>query len=158
MITQPHSLPIDATNQTLALMKASHRWLLCKSVPRPNGKDAKIPYYANGKPRSGALDTPEDRAQLVTYDEAMTAAHRSPGVYAWVGFALGPDGNGGNFQGIDLDDISANQLSSIANEWTVGAYEYWCYTELSPSGAGMHVIGYGQPFPPLGPNGTGIEA
>lgn len=127
---------------TLAKMKAARRWL----VADPD----KVPHYVTGRRRSGALDGPEDLAQLASYEEAQAAlARRGAG---WLlGFALGADGAGGCWQGADLDKVKANALADVANA-APG------YVEMSPSGAGAHAIGYGQTFDALGPNGTGIEA
>jgi hypothetical protein len=88
-------------------MLQAKRWLL-----RNAGKQ---PFYVDGTPRSGKLDTPEELARLVTYDEATAALAASGGRFAGLGFALGPDGAGGCWQGIDLDKISDNQLSDLAN-------------------------------------------
>lgn len=128
-----------SAGDTLTKMKATRRWLVHR---------AKVPHYANGSTRS-ATDTPEDQAQLVSYDEACDA--RAAGGYDGIGFALGPDGNGGHWQGIDLDDIKANGLASIADSMPG-------YVERSPSGNGAHAIGYGERFDTLGANGSGIEA
>ena len=126
---------------TLDIMKRTRRWLLADS--------AKVPHYVNGQRRNGALDSAEDLAQLVSYEEASAALANRPG---WLlGFALGPDGAGGHWQGIDLDKIVANQLADLANTM-LG------YVERSPSDAGAHAVGYGRAFTSLGSNGTGIEA
>lgn len=128
-----------SAGDTLTKMKATRRWLVHR---------AKVPHYANGSTRS-ATDTSEDQAQLVSYDEACDA--RDAGGYDGIGFALGPDGDGGHWQGIDLDDIKTNGLASIANSLPG-------YVERSPSGNGAHAIGYGERFDTLGANGSGIEA
>lgn len=125
-------------------MMQAKRWLLWKSI---HGK--KIPFYANGSPRNGELDSPEDIAQLVTYEEAENVFNN--GGFTGISFALGPDGTGNVWQGIDGDDIQENCLSAIANEMPG-------YVEVSPSGDGAHAIGYGRPFKPLGSNDSGIEA
>lgn len=126
---------------TLDLMKRKRRWLLADST--------KVPHYVNGQRRNGALDSADDLAQLASYEEAWAALACRPG---WLlGFALGPDGAGGQWQGIDLDKIVANQLADLANTMPG-------YVEMSPSGKGVHSIGYGRPFASLGSNGTGIEA
>jgi hypothetical protein len=140
-------------------MKAAAIWLLWKRIPNPDPskKPRKVPYYASGVPRSGELDSPEDRAQLVTFEEASAAYERSGG-YEGLAFALGPDGNGWHWQGIDLDDIRANGLQDIADRWVRGDCTGWAYMEASPSGQGVHIIGYGQAFQSLGSNGSGIEA
>lgn len=126
---------------TLEAMKLARRWLL--SDPE------KVPYYVNGQRRHGTLDGPDDVAQLASYHEASAVLAARPG---WLfGFALGPDGAGGNWQGIDLDKVVANQLADLAN-YVPG------YVEMSPSGTGAHAVGYGRHFSALGPNATGIEA
>jgi hypothetical protein len=132
-------------------MKAARRWLAWKAVQiAPHPKPRKIPYYTTGEPRSGALDGAEDVARLASFDAAVTAL--LTGEYAGLGFALGPDGSGGCWQGIDLDDVHARPgLKFIADELPG-------YVERSPSGHGVHAIGYGRRFRTLGPNRTGIEA
>lgn len=123
-------------------MKRSTRWLLHKN---------KRPYYVSGKPRSGKLDSQRDIAQLATYHEATAVLAKSGGNFDGLGFALGPDGNGGFWQGIDFDKVDENQLSDLVNLLPG-------YVEVSPSGKGAHAIGYGPEFRTLGSNGCGIEA
>ncbi|WP_323809925.1 AAA family ATPase [Sphingobium baderi] len=140
-------------------MRSAPIWMVWKAVKEPGrSKARKVPFYINGAPRSGVLDSAEDRGQLVSYENAQTALEQSCGVYAGLAIALGPDGRGGHWQGIDLDDIEANGLSDIANRWVRGDCGGWGYVEASPSGNGAHIIGYGKPFSALGSNGTGIEA
>ncbi len=131
----------SATPLTQHVMKQVRRWLLWRYVPVPDSKPKKVPYYANGRAR-GDTDTPEDTAQLVSYEEACAVQHR----YSGLGFALG-DG----WQGIDLDSVRDNQLHDIAKE-VAG------YVELSPSETGLHAIGYGRAFNNLASNASGIEA
>lgn len=130
-------------------MRHARRWLLWKSVSTEPGKKArKVPFYASGAPRNGALDTPADTSQLVSFPEALAALTPA---YTGLGFALGPDGPG-HWQGIDLDDLASHpELQALAPELPG-------YTELSPSGKGVHAIGYGRPFAALGANGSGVEA
>jgi hypothetical protein len=139
-------------------MRATPIWLVWKAIVEPGkSKPRKVPYYVNGAPRSGTLDSPEDRAQLVTYDHAVAALEQS-GAYAGLAIALGPDGRGGHWQGIDLDDMVAKGVTDIADMWTRGSCAGLGYIELSPSGNGIHLIGYGRPFQSLGSNSSGIEA
>ena len=137
-----HNIPAEIpSGSVLDHMLRSRRWLVWKHD--------KQPFYADGTPRRGMLDSPEDQARLVSYAEAKEARIR--GGFAGLGFALGPDGSGGYWQGIDLDDIPGRQLADLANALPG-------YVERSPSGTGAHAIGYGQAFDPLTSNGTGIEA
>lgn len=132
-----------------AYMTSARRWLLWRGVPRANSKVAKIPYYMDGTPRSGNLDSAADQAQLASYEQAV-AVQKAKGDGWNLGFALGPDDNGGYWQGIDLDGLTAHP------EWT--ALQLPGYVEFSPSFDGMHAIGYGRKFASLGSNGSGIEA
>lgn len=123
-------------------MVQAKRWLVRKAD--------KQPFYVNGKPRSGQLDGLADMASLATFEDALSALQS--GQYAGLGFALGPDGTGNCWQGIDLDDLpSRPELQHLADSLPG-------YTEQSPSGKGVHAIGYGRAFHALGSNGTGIEA
>lgn len=133
-------------------MRTARRWLVWKEVPTPGKKPRKVPYYADGAPRgSGSeLDSPEDVQRLVSFDEAIQAL--SSGRFSGLGFALGPDGLGSHWQGIDLDDLPDRpELEHLAKDLPG-------YTEKSPSGRGVHAIGYGPPFAAIGSNGKGIEA
>lgn len=132
-------------------MVTARRWLLWQSVPEP-GKDKprKVPHYVNGQRRHGKLDTPEDWAQLAAYHEAKEALE-SRGADWGLGFALGADGSGAHWQGIDFDGVVQNRLADLAND-------VQGYVEVSPSERGAHALGYGQAFVALGSNGSGIEA
>lgn len=128
-------------------MKEARRWLLYKMVKKPDGKASKVPYYVNGKPRNGILDSPEDVRQLATYSEAAKVVDESE-AYAGLGFALGKDGDG-YWQGIDVDNYQENNLESLVKQLPG-------YVEHSPSGTGVHAMGYGEFF--NGQNeGNGIE-
>ncbi|MCJ2185224.1 AAA family ATPase [Novosphingobium beihaiensis] len=137
-------------SNTFDHMKAARRWLIWQEVRKPGkSKPDKVPFYTDGTPR-GATDTPEDTVRLATHDEAWRAAVARG--HGWgVGFALGRDATGHFWQGIDLDNITENRLSDLAD--TLPGY-----VEKSPSGRGIHAIGYGRQFRSLGSNGTGIEA
>lgn len=141
-----HSEPQRAAaTDTLTALKASKRWLLWRLT---SGR--KVPFYTNGERRQGALDSPEDVANLATYETAEHTLAMSNGEYEGLALALGKDGDG-YWQGIDLDKISSNKLSELANNCPG-------YVELSPSGLGCHALGYGRHFKTLGSNTSGIEA
>ncbi|MFI4957367.1 MAG: DUF3987 domain-containing protein [Gammaproteobacteria bacterium] len=124
------------------------RWLLWR-FEYDKVRPLKVPYYSNGKRRSGTLDTQEDRAKMASFDEAYAVFET--GGYTGLGFALGPDDHDGYWQGIDLDHISEKPH---LRELTLPGY-----VELSPSGDGIHAIGYGREFRKLssGREGSGIE-
>jgi putative DNA primase/helicase len=132
------------------LMRRAQRWLLYRlEASATGGKPRKVPFYADGVRRNGRLDSPEDIARLVSFEAVLTALEI--GDYAGLGFALGPDGEA-CWQGVDFDDVAEHPALHAILEEIPG------YTETSPSGQGIHAIGRGRPFTPLGANGSGIEA
>lgn len=130
-------------------MQHARRWLVWRAIPK-DGRIVKQPFYVGGKPRQGKLDAPEDLAALATFDHALKALKN--GTYTGLGFALGPDETNNVWQGIDLDHIDERPELAALGESLPG------YVERSPSGTGLHAIGYGQSFKSLGSNTTGIEA
>lgn len=110
-------------------------WLLWSGNPKD-----KQPFYANGEPRSGKLDTTQDRAKLMTFEDAVKGFS---GRLRGVGVALGAvPGTDIVISGIDLDHCYDNdgQLSENAQQVMLAACSY---TERGPSGDGLHILGYG---------------
>jgi hypothetical protein len=130
-------------------MQQARRWLVWRAIPK-DGRIVKQPLYVSGQARHGKLDGPEDLSSLATFDQAQKALKN--GTYTGLGFALGPDGTGNAWQGIDLDHIDERPELAALGETLPG------YRERSPSRTGLHAIGYGQSFKSLGSNTTGIEA
>jgi hypothetical protein len=127
-------------------MRSAKRWLVWRQAGT-----RKIPFYTNGRLRGKGctLDSPKDVAALAGFEEALSAL--SSGAYTGLGFALGRDG-GGWWQGIDLDRVSAHPgLMPLC-------FRLPGYTERSPSGDGVHAIGFGDAFETVNVNEAGIEA
>lgn len=141
-------------NNLPAAMKKAKRWLVYKEEanPDPTKKPRKIPYYPNGKRRNGALDTPRDVALLGTFEQAVAAL--ATGKYTGLGFALGEDGTGNHWQGIDLDHLSEHPENHCLRDDLIGM----TYCETSPNGDGIHAIGYGRHFDCMGSTADGLEA
>ena len=149
----PEQPSIDADQLKTELppeMLAAKRWLLWRSEVNGSKKPRKVPYYTNGEHR-GATDTQADGAQLDYLDTALSVF--SSGHFTGIGFALGSDGQGNFFQGIDFDNIDSHPTLFPILESLPGGY-----VEKSPSGAGYHIIGYGKSFNALASNDSGIEA
>lgn len=148
---QPISAPAAAQRPLFEIMKECSRWLVWREEANitPGKKPQKVPYYINGMRRSGSLDTEEDFRQLATYSDARSVL--SQGNYTGLAFALGHDANGEFWQGVDVDDVSKKNLAHLV-QYAPG------YVEVTPSGDGYHVIGYGRQFEALGANTTGVEA
>ena len=137
-------------------MRQAQRWLLWRYVfnPKKPDKPDKVPHYADGGKR-GATDTPMDAARLVSFDEAQAALRAGTG-QRWdgLGFALGPGGAGGHWQGVDYDNQPPERVAELLAD-SPG------YVEASPGGEGVHLIGYGPHFKSLAQkddNDTGVEA
>lgn len=130
-------------------MRKTKRWVLWREVPskRPGGKPSKMPYYVDGTPRHGRLDTQDDMARLGSLEDAVAALPHGP--WSGIGFALGPDGRGRFWQGIDVDDPD---LAVALRDSLPG------YVERSPSGRGLHALGIGRDFRTLAANKSGVEA
>jgi hypothetical protein len=123
-----------------AIMKRARRWLVRRD---------KVPFYVDGTWRRGTLDSADDIARLGSFRSAVRRLLK--GGFDGLGFALGPDGKE-CWQGIDMDDLPGRPELHPLAEALPG------YTERSPSGRGMHAIGYGRAFATLHANGTGLEA
>lgn len=132
-------------------MLNAKRWILWKREknPKPDKKDLKVPYYANGSKRYGELDSKQDLERLANFEQAFNSLQSNK--YTGLGFALGQDETGNYWQGIDLDEISKHPELGYIQE------DLPSYTEMSPNGDGWHSIGYGRKFESMGSNDSGIE-
>ena len=104
-------------------------WLTWRIVQRERGKPDKVPYYATTGVLRGKHGTPEDRAELVSYDQAVAAAAERG--HDGVGLALLPDED---VVALDFDDLRG-RLDEVAEEVIRSTY-----TERSPSGNGMRAL------------------
>lgn len=122
-----------------ALLREKPQWLLWR-FERYDGdkKPRKVPYWVSGRKRSGVQGGADDRAELQTFDIAMT--HLARGQHDGLGFAFLPDDGliGIDIDGaIDDDGVVSERCSSIISACA-------SYTELSPSGHGVHIFVAGQ--------------
>lgn len=117
-------------------LKELPAWLVWKFEPNGEKKPRKVPYYARGGRRHGVQGRPEDRAQLVTFDEALAQAQARG--YSGVGFAPLAEFN---VVALDFDNCvdAGGQLHA-----DVGSVLGDSYAELSPSGKGVRALFQGQ--------------
>jgi putative DNA primase/helicase len=121
---------VFTTEKIPAELKQRRQWINWKYGPSDNkGKLTKIPVapWATGHDGPASVTDPQN---LTTFEEAVkTALARRWGI----GFAFY---KGARIVGIDLDKIEpeADEIIKQANS----------YTERSPSGKGVHVLGYGE--------------
>jgi hypothetical protein len=107
-------------------------WLVWRFEHLAGEKKArKVPYYANGTRRFGVQGSPNDRAQMVTFDAAVRSAVR--GGYSGVGIALL---EGDNVTALDFDNcVTAGGIDPLILEALTGTY-----SEFSPSGTGIRAF------------------
>jgi len=111
-------------------LKSCPQWLVWKGIPSKNrpGKMDKIPYQING---NKASTTNPDT--WTTFEKAMDALQS--GEYQGVGFVFTKETP---FSGVDIDScIKDGKIDESAKELLV---ELTSYTEVSPSGKGLHII------------------
>lgn len=100
----------------------------------------KQPFYADGTARRGKLDSPDDRARLVTFKDIELALLMEGA--DGVGIALGPvPGTDIAICGIDLDKCYTGGTPNERALQILNAAG--SYAERSPSGTGLHILGLG---------------
>lgn len=115
-------------------MRELEQWL-CWRLEERDGKQTKIPY----SPRTGSRASSTDPATWATFSEAVEA--RKEHGYSGIGFVFSEDDS---YCGVDLDncrDAESGELAEWAREIVS---ELDSYTEVSPSGTGVHVICRGE--------------
>ena len=118
----------DALARVPAELKAEARWVCWRREER-GGKTTKLPVCA----ANGRMAKSTDPATWATFGEAVAAVGR------WrcdgVGFVFGPDRA---YTGLDLDHVIVGGVLDPEYRWVVD--EAGTYTEVSPSGDGLHLI------------------
>lgn len=111
-------------------------WLVWRWVRRPDRPKAlKMPYYVSGPVRKHTHGSTEDRALLVTFEEAKKAADLHD--FAGVGLALMPEFG---ITALDFDNcVKDGVIDPRVEQLTIGTY-----AELSPSGTGVRAFMRGE--------------
>lgn len=110
-------------------MRAFNQWVVWRYEDRDADKPTKVPY----SPATGRMASVTDPSTWASYDAAVAALQTN--WYAGIGFVL-TDADPYTF--IDLDDTKGDQ-SALDRQIKV-FNEFDSYAELSPSGAGLHII------------------
>lgn len=123
------------------ILAALPQWLAWRYEPgeTPEKKPRKVPFYACGRKRAGgpgSQGSERDRRDLVTFAEAAAAAAK--GDFDGVGLAFLP---GDGLIGIDLDGMIDPETGEVAERLESIVHACDTYTEYSPSGTGVHIIG-----------------
>ena len=133
--------PIPAIETLVAALAERRQWLMWRYEPgeAKEKKPRKMPYYASGKRRVGVQGDEADRAALADY--ATVAASAAKRGFDGVGFAFLP---GDGLIGIDLDGMIDPETGDISERCAQIIAACATYTEYSPSGKGVHIIGTGE--------------
>lgn len=118
-------------------LRALKQWCLWKFVQIPGKKPTKVPYQPNGHKCS--VTNPENFSSFDDCFNVLALGH-----YDGLGFIF----TGTTYSGIDLDDptylddgITPNpNYQSDLNRQIKIAHEFDSYSEVSPSGKGLHII------------------
>jgi putative DNA primase/helicase len=122
----PVGLNMDAIP---AVLCARRQWVCWRRAARSGAKPTKVPINA----RTGEQASSTDPATWSTFAEAVTASGR----YDGIGFMFSRDDG---FVGIDLDACREPETGRI-DSWAVEILDHTrSYTEVSPSGRGLHVL------------------
>jgi primase-polymerase (primpol)-like protein len=112
------------------------QWVLWKAIEKPGKtKLDKPPYQAwANKQALASVANPDTWAY---FGDAVAVYKRLPHVYAGVGFVLTKDDP---FVFIDLDNCRDPRTGTV-EDWALDIVrEFGSYTELSPSGTGLHIL------------------
>lgn len=115
-------------------MRNYAQWILWRYEETEGPKPTKIPYSPHG-PWKAAVDAPDTWG---SFEQAVSAYLAGNGYYSGIGFVLTKYDP---FAFIDLDDTEGDP---IALNRQLEVYKHFAsYSELSPSGKGLHIIVYG---------------
>lgn len=121
-------------------MRELQQWLVWSfKTFEGDKKPRKVPYYCSGRIRHGTQGDDADRAALSTFDAAVRTMQRHG--YDGIGFAFLP---GDGLIGIDVDKAIDAETGEVSEQCRSIIDACESYTELSPSGTGVHIICQGQ--------------
>lgn len=120
-------------------LQTYQNWVCWKTVVR-NGKPTKPPI----NPRTGDFADSSDPSTWGTVSEALTffQKHKNNGIEG-VGFEFGKTPSDTSYAGIDLDNCRDPETGYILPWAKEVIDEVNSYTEISPSGTGVHIIAVG---------------
>ena len=121
-------IPCKAFEAIPAELKGLPRWVLWKLVPK-DGRMTKIPFQESGCPASST-----NPGHWLSFEAAQKAL--ASGRFSGLGFVF----NGDGITGVDLDkkrNAETGELDAFARAIVA---DLASYTEVSPSGTGLHVI------------------
>lgn len=132
-------------------LKSRRQWVIWKSV-LADGKVTKPPH----NPRTLYPASITDPTHWGSFDEAVQAFRDNPSIVSGIGFVFTA---GDDYFGIDLDDESKVLPENLPARRALVAQlleNLDTYTEMSPSGQGLHMIGKGR-LPIAGHRSTKLQ-
>lgn len=125
-----------ATDNIPSDLQSRDQWVVWMREQR-NGKLTKIPYCPTIDSRASTID----RTTWVTFEQAVEAIFTLSGIdgYDGIGFVFTPHDP---FMGVDLDKCVQDGVIEPRAQQIIDDLD--SYTEISPSGTGVHVIVRGQ--------------
>jgi len=127
-VTDP-AIPLFAPDSLPAELRALPQWVAWRSEER-GGKRTKLPV----NPRTGSLASATDAATWTDFDTAAAYASTRTNI-AGIGFVLTADDP---YLVIDLDGCRDADTGALTPEAHEDAERFATYTEVSPSGTGLH--------------------
>ena len=122
-----------------AELRALAQWVTWRLETR-NGKLTKVPY----NPRTGTRAASDNPRTWGSFEAALRAFELGPGRYNGLGFVFS---DADPYVGVDLDKCRHPETGAV-EPWAVEIVRRLAsYTEVSPSGTGLHIIVKGQ-LPP----------
>lgn len=116
-------------------MRSLPQWVVWKRELR-DGKLTKVPYNA----RTDRFARTNDPLTWSPFEDALDALGRNV-AYLGIGFVFAP---GGGIFGFDADHLRDKDSGEIAPEARAWLDQFATYTEISPSGEGVHAYGFGE--------------
>jgi putative DNA primase/helicase len=111
-------------------MKRSRSWVCWKAKQGENGKIDKIPI----NPKNGNFAKPNDPKTWDNFNTAIAGVERFN--LSGIGFMFGNN----NFFGVDIDKCRNKDTGELSDIAKYIISELDSYTEISPSGTGIHII------------------
>ena len=124
---------LENINNIPAELRSSPRWVGWRTEDR-DGKLTKVPYCIDGRRASVS-----DPNTFTDFDSATTAL--VAGKYTGVGFVFTDDDD---IVGVDLDHCRNPESGELANWAEDIVVSLNSYSEISPSGTGLHILVHGQ--------------
>lgn len=129
---------LNTTIPALLELQGKPQWVCWRYERTKKGKPTKVPYNARSGQKASTTDPGTWSAFLAAYD-AWQHSKDTSNPYAGIGFVLNDD-----YTVIDLDHCISVETGK-PNEWAQAIIDRMnSYTEISPSGTGIHIIAKGK--------------